>query len=186
MLVVALLVGGAMLGGSYYFWGAMTEKYTKQQRALQTIRRKYHTVDEEERIIESFLPRYRALEDEGIIGREYRLNWIENLRAVSNELRLPNLRYSIDSQLLYEPEFPVAKGKFKVFVSRMKLSLGLLHEGDLLRFFQELDQRATGLYSVSDCSIRRAGPSFQADPTKSNLNAACTLQWYTVKQQEET
>ena len=183
-LVLSVVVAAALLIGSYQFWGAMTTEFDGQRQELQTVRRKYHTVDEEERIIEVFLPRYQDLQAEGIIGREYRLNWIENLRTVSKDLKLPNLRYAINTQEMYEPAFPVQDGAFKVYVSLMTLDLGLLHEGDLLRFFQELDQRAAGLYSVSDCAINRSSGELKRDPTEANLMAKCTLKWYTVKQAE--
>ena len=184
LLVVSVVVGVAILSGSYYFWGAMSKEFDRQHRQLQGVRRKYHTVDEEERIIETFLPRYQALEQEGIIGREYRLDWIEKLRDASKALKLPSLVYDIETQEAFEPTIPVQDGKFKVFVSRMNLQLGLLHEEDLLRLLQNLDKNVAGLYSVSRCSVSRTRLEFQKSPTEQNLTANCTLNWFTVKEGE--
>ena len=184
LLLVSVLVSGAVLSGGYYFSGAMTAEYQRKNTQLRSIRSKYQTVDEEERVIELFLPRFEALESEGIIGREHRLNWIEKLREASQTLKLPGLRYTIATQETFKPDFDLDTGKFEVFVSRMILNLGLLHEGDLLRLFQELDRSVNGLYSISDCSMWRVRPDFGPDPTEANLTASCTLEWFTIKQGE--
>ena len=185
-LVVAVIVGASVLGASYYFWGAMTGEFDRQHRQLQNVRRKYHTVDEEERLIETYLPRYQALEEAGIIGREYRLNWIENLREIAKTLKLPRLTYTIDTQQLFESPLLANGGRFKVFVSRMSLQLGLLHEEDLLRLLRSLDKQVAGLYSVANCTMSRTHSDFLKSATEQNLTASCTLNWFTVKPEEDS
>ena len=184
MLVVALVTGGGALAGGYHFWDRMQKEYRAKNTELVSVRSRYQSIDEEERLIELYLPTYRTLEEQGIIGREHRLDWIEALREASRDMKLPGLRYSIDSQTAYKPEFPVETGAFEVFASNMTLDLGLLHEGDLPDVLRRIDGRAPGLYSVSKCTIARAVPELGRDPTKANLRALCDLRWYTVRRPE--
>ncbi len=181
-LAVCLLVGGAVVYVSYQYSSAQELEFRNESRKLLTVRGRYQTIDEEERIIEEFLPRFLALEDRGVIGREYRLDWIETLRNASDELKLPELTYTIDTQSLYEAEIPFEEGAFQIFVSAMKLDLGLLHEGDLPALIARIERDARGLFRVADCSLTRAGAELAFDPTRPNLRANCTLEWLTVRQ----
>lgn len=180
-LSVSVVLSAAALTASYYFWSNMDEGYERENAKLLGIRGRYQTVDEEEGIIETYLPRYEALEARGIIGRERRLDWIESLRAVSRQLKVPSLRYAISSQEAYAPEFPVHSGAFHVYASEMDLDLGLLHEEDLPRLLAGLDERALGLYSVDSCELRRVNDPFGAEPTEPNVSARCKLRWTTVR-----
>ena len=181
-LVVCLVLGGAVLFASYSYSSDQEREFKNESRKLVSVRGRYQTIDEEERIIEEFLPRYLALEERGVIGREYRLDWIETLRSASSELRLPELRYTIDTQSVYEAEFPSAEGAFEIFVSHMSLDLGLLHEGDLPALIARIERNARGLFRIADCSLTRTGSDLGLDPTRPHLRANCTLEWLTVRQ----
>jgi hypothetical protein len=63
--------------------------------------------------------------------------------------------------------------------SQMKLSFGLVHEGDLMRFFQTLAEQQTGVFILSGCALDRVGRSEPA-PRQANLSAQCDLSWLTV------
>ena len=185
LMVVAVLVSVALLGGSYYFWSTMDSEYRKQNSRLLAIRRKYQTVDDEEQIIETFLPRFEKHAEVGVIGPENRLDWIEALRGASEVLKLPSVRYSIESQRVYEPGYEVnTQGSFQVFASEMVLDIGLLHEGDLPRLLEELNIAGKGLYTVSSCQMRRVRAAFSEDPNEINLQADCRLRWLTIKPKE--
>ena len=154
-LTVCLVVAGLVAGASYQFVDAKRTALRIEKSKLLGIRGKYQTVDEEERLIEEYLPRFVALEERGVVGREFRLDWIETLRGASTELKLPELRYAIDTQGSYKPDFPVAPGAFQIYASKMRLDLGLLHEGDLPALLERIERDARGLYRVSDCALTR-------------------------------
>jgi hypothetical protein len=181
LLALSIAVSGAFIGVSSYFWSNMDREYRQHNRALVSVRRKYQTIDEEEAIINAFLPRYESLETQGIVGRERRLDWIETLRESSQDLKLPSLRYAIETQTRHRPEFPVETGGFEIYASDMRLTLGLLHEEDLPRLFLELDANATGLYSVTGCDLRRSREDLSASPTDANVAAQCTIRWFTIR-----
>lgn len=183
LLVVSVAISSGLLGSSFYFWDKMDRQYQRERNALLGVRAQYQNIDEEEKIIERYLPLFRDLESKGIIGQERRLDWIDTLRQASQRVELPMLRYVIDSQSIYQPEFSVPGGTFQIYASNMRLDLGLLHEGDLNTLFADLDANATGLYTVSSCDLRRT--RHQRDFIKAagatNLKADCGLRWLTIK-----
>ncbi len=184
LLVISIAISGGLLGSSFHFWEKMDRMYKRERNALFGVRAQYQNIDEEEKIIEQYLPLYRDLESKGIIGQERRLDWIDTLRQASQRVELPTLRYVIDSQSVYEPEFLDQGGKFQIYSSNMQLDLGLLHEGDLDTLFTDLDANATGLYTVSECDLSRnhRQREFVKRADATNLRANCGLRWLTIKQ----
>ncbi len=184
LLAISIAISGGLIGSSFHFWEKMDRMYKRERSALSGVRTQFQNIDEEEKIIEKYLPLYRDLESKGIIGQERRLDWIDTLRQASQRVELPMLRYVIDSQSIHQPEFLVPDGSFQIYSSNMQLDLGLLHEGDLGSLFAELDANATGLYTVFNCDLSRNHRQRQfvkrADAT--NLRANCGLRWLTIKQ----
>ena len=180
-LVLSTLVSVGVYVASQSFWRVMTDELARRHHHLKSAQRDYHRLDEEARIIKAYLPRYQALEAAGVIGQEDRLSWIEKLREAAVALKLPGLTYEIETRERFRSPIPIDEGKFKGFVSRMTLQLGLLHEADLLRLLQYLDQHVTGLYSVVRCTLGRIGDEFSSSAIEHNLSATCVLRWFTVK-----
>ena len=179
-----MAISGALLGSSFHFAENRSRLLQRERSALLAVRAQYQNIDEEEKIIERYLPLYRDLESKGIIGQERRLDWIDTLRQASQRVELPVLRYVIDSQSIYQPEFIPPAGTFQIFSSHMQLDLGLLHEEDLDTLFADLDANATGLYTVSSCDLRRNYDQreFIKRANVTNVKAECGLRWLTIKQ----
>lgn len=180
VLGICVLVSGIILGMSFYFRQEMDTEFKRHHVRFRNISRKYLAVDEEERIIKNSYPQFAELYNRGIIGRESRLSWLETLRDAGERIKLPELRYKIDSRGEYQPDFPVALGAYQIYASKMELDLGLLHEGDFVALTEILDREAEGLYSVTECSFKRTGPSIHLEPDKANIAAKCELEWFTV------
>jgi hypothetical protein len=177
---ICLLIGGMLLGASYHFREEMEAEYRDHHARFRDVSRKYLAVDDEERIIEHHYPVFLQLYESGILGREHRLSWLESLRSAGDRIPLPELSYRINPQTVYEPEFPVVLGAFELYVSEMDLSLGLLHEGDLLALLDTLNRNAQGLYSVSRCEAHRVNEESEFDPRRPTITAACRLSWFTI------
>ncbi|MGH6830378.1 MAG: hypothetical protein ACREDG_04420, partial [Methylocella sp.] len=64
--------------------------------------------------------------------------------------------------------------------STMKLDLGLLHENDLASLLQDLDENAPGIYTVKECTLKRAQNVVAEDPDAENDKAECDLLWFTL------
>ena len=179
---LALAVGASLFGGAHHYRSAEEARLAEGGRDLREIRSRYRAIDDEERLIEDLLPRFRALEAQGIIGAEARLDWVETLRAASRRLALPELRYAIGTQERLPADLPAGSTAFGVHRSLMELHLGLLHEEDLLRLLALMELEARGLFSVSSCRIRRAGAHFVHLPAAVNLRAVCVLDWFTLQE----
>lgn len=184
LLLISIAISGGVLSSSFYFWDKMDRIHKRERSALFGMRAQYQNIDEEEKIIQRYLPLYRDLQSRGVIGQERRLDWIDTLRQASQRVELPMLRYAIDSQNIYRPEFVVPSGTFQIYSSNMRLDLGLLHEGDLETLFADLDANAVGLYTVSNCDLRRnhRQREFVKRADATNLKAECGLRWLTIKQ----
>jgi hypothetical protein len=180
-LVIALAVAMGMLGVSYRLWDSAEKSLERAHTGLRIARDKYRTVDEEEAMIEDYYPQFQALENQGIIGAERRLNWIENLRRADEALKLPRLAYSINTRKLFTAEFPLADGAFRPYSSEMTLTLGLLHGRDLFELLDRLDQSTQGLYSVDFCELLRQRDSPGTSATEVHVTGKCKLRWYTLK-----
>ena len=180
VFAMCLLVGGVLVGASYYFREEMATEYRNHHLRFRDVSRKYLAVDDEERIIETAYPEFVRLFEGGILGQELRLSWIEALRRADAAIGLPALDYRISSQQRYEPPFPVNLGAFDIRVSEMSLAVGLLHEGDLISLLGALDTTADGLYSVSRCEAIRVNEFEAQDRTRPNIKADCVLDWFTV------
>lgn len=185
LLVLSLLISSALFYGGFYFDEQADRENSIEKRKLVKVRSQYQAIDDEQRIIETYLPQYTSLAERGIIGRERRLNWVETLRASASSIKLPSLRYALSPQSEYEAEYPYPKGLYKVYVSSMRLELGLLHEGDLSVLLRELNRNASGLFSVANCLMRRTRSEVTIDPKTANVNATCELRWFTIKQPQQ-
>lgn len=181
VFVVSLLVSGSIIGATWYFNDKMQLKHNADKQQSQAISNQYLSVDQEELLVRQYYPQFIELYNNGIIGQERRLNWIETLRAAGESIKLPGLRYKIESQRQYTPGYPLDTGSFQVFASPMKLDLDLLHEGDLLKLLNALDRQAEGTYNLSSCKLQRAAYINLADTGKGNITAECELMWFNIK-----
>ena len=179
--VLALGTGAALVAGAHWYRGVEEARLAEGARELRELRAGFRSIDDEERRIEALLPRYRALEAEGVIGAEARLDWVETLRAASRRLALPELRYVLGTQERLGARVPPQIGALGVHRSLMELDLGLLHEGDLMRLLTVMERESRGLFSVSSCRLRRAGADFLLLPAAVNLRAVCVLEWFSLR-----
>ncbi len=182
LIVICVAISAGLIGTSYRFWKEQDRVQNAARSAMLAARSQYQNIDEEEKIINAYFPLYRSLESKGIIGKEHRLDWIDNLRQAAQRVELPALSYVIGSQQRFTPDFPLQLGSYQIFSSSMKLNLGLLHEEDLPALLNDLDRQTSGLYTVTDCDLRRTQRAVVKKPDAVNLTAECDLQWLTIKQ----
>ena len=184
--IVVLLLSLSIIAGSWVFKEDMLSKYKKNKNRFTSVSQKYLAVDEDERIIRKYYPEFIALYKKGVIGREHRLNWIETLRASSERIKLPGLRYSISPQEKYSPGFNVNLGKFALFSSSMSLTIDMLHEGDLVRLIRDMSEHAEGMFTITECRFMRTGNTLSEKPDATNVSAECDLQWLNIRKADGT
>ena len=177
--ICILLVSG-LVASAYYFNVTMEKEYNRNKSMFQSISRRYLDIDQEEQLLLDYYPRFVKLYNDGVLGRERRLNWIEALRQSGESVKIPSMTYSIESQAEFKPAYDVKHDGFRLYTSRMELMLGLFHEGDIFRLLNELNQKAKGLFTVNVCSFNKTGQSILFEKGKVNINSTCTLQWITI------
>lgn len=182
LLILAMLICGSLIGGSLYFKGRMDQEFRRNNAIFQSNSKRYLAVDEEEKTIREYYPKFINLYNYGEIGQERRLDWIETLRRAGVDIKLPSLSYSIESQKAFVPNFVLNMGRYRLFKSDMSLKMQLLHEGDLFNLLNELDSSAKGLYRVSNCKLNNnVKGKLIDDPDTANVTANCLLEWFTLK-----
>lgn len=186
-LVVILLTGVALVASSHNALKKTTARVHASEHSLKEARDQLYKSGEEKSRILRFAPAYTALQQTGFAGEEERINWVDALRATSLQLKLFGASYQIEARQAYKPQNLPDAGKFVLYRSVMKLELGLLHEEDLMRFFDVLASQKVGLFSLQACSLQNNRPDgavqapmrFQSQP---NLKAECTVAWMTLSE----
>ena len=153
------------------------EAATSAQRA--EVQARLASANEEEREIKASLQQYQALAAHGIIGEEKRLDWVDTVTAIKNERRLFNISYSVEPQKeLDYPGFSPGGG-VRFMDSRVKMTMQLLHENDLLYFIDDLARRGKSYLSVRSCDVQRAGSG--GNTLAPRLQANCVFDLITIR-----
>nr|VFK54522.1 MAG: hypothetical protein BECKTUN1418F_GA0071002_10445 [Candidatus Kentron sp. TUN]VFK56304.1 MAG: hypothetical protein BECKTUN1418D_GA0071000_10441 [Candidatus Kentron sp. TUN]VFK57364.1 MAG: hypothetical protein BECKTUN1418E_GA0071001_10455 [Candidatus Kentron sp. TUN] len=188
-LGISAVISASVVVGSLVFLHEAKDQYGVQERRLDDVRTRYRRLDEERVIVDAYFPHFQRFVQTGLIGEEHRLTWLEALQNAAERIGLPELRYDISSRKPHVPDFPVDDGFYQVYATDMQLTIGLLHAGDLLSLLAELDRHAVGIYRVVYCRLRRIERGFsrvsEHNPNRANLNAECTLRWYTLDERAD-
>lgn len=174
--VSLLLVSGAIWAHS-----DQMELFQKLDADRSAVHEDYDVLVEQRRIIDRYHRRYRQFFDLGFIGHESRLDWVETMRTATAELELPRLSYSIEPQLHAVVPLTSRFGddNLKLRVSNIQLEISLVHELDLLRFFDALQRQAPGLITVGKCDVEKIG-AVEVNVAEANLLAACEAKVFSV------
>jgi len=125
---------------------------------------------------------FEQMRQHGMMGEQNRIDWIESIARIKNDRKLFEIRYSIAAQRSVDYPGVVATGAADFVVSRMRLNMLLLHEGDLLNFLADLQAAGKGHVSVRHCSvarIERGAPS--ATALQPRLRAECLVDLVSVR-----
>ncbi len=154
-----------------------------QQNQLNAVRQRFQLSGLEKEMITEYLPQYQLLINQGFVGEERRIEWVESLRAQHNEYKLFGIKYSIKQQEKYTPAFASNLGGFTLSRSVMQFELDMLHEGDLLQLTESLNKTSTAMFILRDCEIHRLNEgSALGNQLVANLHAQCELDWLTLRE----
>lgn len=179
---ITFVVAAILMGASSWFHAREASLYEIYSSNQEAIHEDYDALIYRRRLIERYYNRYRELQELGFVGRESRLDWIETIRQAATGLDLPNVSYALEPQLEVIRPVDTASpdAEIQIYLSKLELELGLVHELDLLRFFQRLEDEAPGLMKVDQCDIARQQGSEQALKAETNLIASCSLMMFSV------
>jgi primosomal replication protein N len=181
LVLLAVLVAGAL---AIYFtdrlMAAERRQMQQQQAQLKQAQIRLQKSGDEKDIIVRYLDRFRQLERTGFIGEEQRINWLDGLRLANQQADLFGVDYQIGTQRPYPFAAEFNPGQLALNQSLMQLRFRLLHEGDLLRFFDALARQGAGVFTIDQCLMRRID-NRGAIRYQPNVNAECDLSWITIK-----
>lgn len=181
-LILLVIMIAAASAAIYYTHGRRDTAdlaFKRQQNQLREAQSRMQRSGEEKAIIVQYVDKYRQLEQAGIIGDEQRINWLDSLRVANERADLFGINYSIGIQQPYPYASDLDPGQISLRQSVMKLDFRLLHELDLLRFFQVLRAQGSGLFHLESCTMRRTelAGTIRYQP---NITATCELAWITA------
>ncbi len=181
--IILLVLGAAsLIASGYYLEEASTARdatrltrVAAQERVLR--------VAEEEREIRDDLVYYEQMGQRGVVGEQSRLDWIESIARIKNDRKLFEIRYNFEAQRPLDYPGLVATGTADFVVSRLKLDMLLLHEGDLLNFLADLQAGIKAHVSVRNCAVTRIerGAAPGATTLQPRLRAECQVDLVSVR-----
>jgi hypothetical protein len=181
--LILLLVVLAAAAGAVYYTNLLRLKaqtaLSQQQNLLRDAQARMRRSGDEEAIIKQYVDRYRQLQQSGFIGDEQRIDWLNALRTANESVDLFGVNYGIEAQQPYAYAAELNPGQFAMRQSIMKIEFRLLHELDLLRFFDALRSQNNGMFHLDNCALRRTEPTgvLRYQP---NITANCQLTWITA------
>lgn len=175
--IFCILVAITMASSSQLLLDKELNQVKSAQVQKNTSRDKFQKADSEFNEIEHFQPHYLRLTQQGFIGTEQRLHWVEKIQAIQKSAALQPISYNIDEQasFLVNPSVDIAG--LELHGSNMLIKMDLLHEADLLQFIEQLS--ANEFNDVQRCKITRL-PNAQSEKLVPLLSADCTLYWITL------
>lgn len=185
-LQLSLLAAVAMIAigaGSVYFALNLAQTARVDRMAAQAERNdfdgKLKRVRSEENEIKQKSALFNTLQARGMIGEEQRLEWVELLKDIHDKRRLIDLKYEIAPQ---RPLDATPANGLTFYVSTMKMQLKLLHEEDLTRLIDDLNQQARALIQVKRCNVSRLPRGNAETGIPAQLQADCLIDWVTLRE----
>ncbi len=181
---LAILVALLAAGGGLIYWTQQEQRAAEQQLAAARTERaqaneRLTRIAEEEKEVNDKLEVYLRLKKAHILGEEQRLEWADAMTRIRTNRELLDLRYLVERQrLLFSAVGKPANVDF--FASTMKVSIDLLHEGDLLGFLRDLRESGNAYYSIKRCSIARTGSAPTGTSIVPRLRAECETDLITI------
>jgi len=180
---VLFALGAACVIASEYQLSEATSarEVTRQSRIAAQLR--VSKFSDEERELREDLVYYEQMRQRGIVAEQSRLDWIEAITKIKNNRKLFEIRYGFDAQRPLDYPGIVTSGAADFVVSRLKINMLLLHEGDLLNFLADLQATLKAHVSVRNCTVSRMdrGASPVATALQPRLRAECQVDLVSVK-----
>lgn len=182
-IVVLLVALFAACGAIYYSDMLLKEgrrQLSHQEAQSREARLRLQKSGDEKEAIVRYLGAYQELQRVGFAGEEQRINWLDGLRLANERTDLFGVDYQIAAQAPYAHAGELNPGELVLSQSVMALRFRLLHEEDLLRFFNTLRDAGAGMFAIDECALKRAeaGGGIRYHP---NIAAECKLSWITAK-----
>ncbi len=181
IFVLSVMVAVSMGVFGFQYESSQIEKYDKAVGTLSATHTRYIDLVNDIDLLEQYRNLYSGYKSSGLVGEERRLSWIESLENTNKVLRLPTLTYNLLPQEEFTRPGLKVKSGVELNGSAMELTMGLLHEEDILAVLEGLRLSIKNLFTVESCSLSRSSKiGVPLDTKKSNLRSKCTIRWVTI------
>ncbi|MBT8077049.1 MAG: hypothetical protein KJO31_00650 [Gammaproteobacteria bacterium] len=179
---VSALVMLVVLAGTIWFHGEQRRAFADYSVNQDAMHENYDALVTRRRILERYHNRYDAYRSTGFVGQESRLEWADTVRDAVSQLDVPNVSYSVEPQREVVPPvtFRNADPDLKIYVSRIALEVGMVHELDFLRLFDALKGEVPGLMKVDRCKVSRLVDVASKTTIDANMTASCSMMLFSV------
>ncbi len=208
VLAAALASAGAVaaFGGEWFKTEAITREKSMRKQALEASGRLARANEEREQI-SAYMQRYqnyvriKAIRPSGRKPDQdpeqgERLDWIERIVEAREARSLPRIVYSIAARKPYDGLVTPGPG-LSFYASRMKLELGLLHEGDFIDYLRRMSTPPAGIFQIERCVMERLDADLRKQKSApgaqgigggekhqtfeaANVSAICEIDWITL------
>ena len=181
MLAITLILGVAIVYASDSVLTEAQQAKVTADREWSEARRRLERIKNEQEDLQGYYHQYQNLVEQNVIGHEKRLDWIETIEKIRNQLSIFSVKYKLEPQEKLNLEAVVPSNSFNLHRSNMRLDFSLLHEEQLLSFFDALSAEAKGMYLLESCTLTR-NDSIRHLRFVPNIQAECSLGWITLNE----
>jgi len=179
-LLLVTVFAGLILTGAFLYAGDIDKQKADALHQQSQINSDIDRLIEDDNIVRSMSASFLQLKSKGFYAQEDRLAWTEVLKQLSEQLKLPNFKYSISPQKIISNIGSGFQSDLELAESLMEIEADLLHEGDFVSITEQLSVFAPAVFNVSECHIEKE-KLIVLKQIKRNIGLRCTLAWYTVK-----
>jgi hypothetical protein len=162
-----------------------TTYLSNQQQALEQAQLRYRaqqntlsSAESGQQQLERYWPIHQAWQQQGLIGSVQRLNWVDSLKQLSNQLAIPQVHFTLEStKLAKDQDTAYWHNEIDFYITPMRVEMALAHEGDFMRLMQGLRNQAQGLFSIDMCDLKRETQNTSLGALRGN----CLLNWYSLE-----
>lgn len=184
IFLVAVLVSTMLVVyAAYQFYETQRQATQMQENLLSRARTQLQQFEEDKNVRATFLPRYQSMIENGFIGEERRQAWIDALVDIQKTHHLFEIQYEIGKPVPTNTTFLPSASPFTLYLSDMKLTFALLHEGDLLTLTEALKEKNLSPYIINSCEMRESATGVNVTHYRTQtpaLTASCEISWYTL------
>jgi len=183
-LAVAVVFSGIILTLGYLYVEGIESQKTNALNQQRQLNSEIDRVIDDDNIINEIGETFIKLKAKGFYALEERLAWTEVLQQVSDQLKLPNFKYSISPQKTISNIGSGFQSNLGLSESMITIDADLLHEGDFATVTQQLATFAPGTFTVHECTMERDGV-IATNQIKRNVGLKCSLALYTIKPSQQ-
>lgn len=184
-LIVVFILLGSVIGGAWYGFEEINKELAIQKapkvKKLNGLQSQVKFLQKQLKLYEQFGAKYEELIAKGLVKKQDRVFWTDKLIGFKENLVMPKFTFN------FLPEKPLTSGLFQklkvpnklFYFSRIKLTMNMQHEEDLLRMMELLNAKISPIYLLESCDLTLNDKDHEVQAnfnlTDGNVKAVCTI-----------